>query len=173
MLVLSFSNYSWTERDVDRGRPTIKRNIPELANLSMEGYFRASYAPLGGSQIWREKASSTSMKPCFSMFRDKPPWVVRDFGGRKPPRHRRNSVSPCSEISPLVCPYVLAPLIILPEAAGAFSFFLASATSVLFLDFAVATFSSAFLLAFLFPPVPILSVFSFSLSSRSFSLTQF
>ena len=49
MLVLSFSKYSWAERDVDRGRPAIKRNAPELANLPMEGYFQASYAPLGGS----------------------------------------------------------------------------------------------------------------------------
>ena len=83
MLVLSFSNYSWVERDVDRGRPTIKMKVSKLANLPMERYFRASYAPLGGSQIWREKASSTSKKPCFSMFRDKPPWVVNEFKGRK------------------------------------------------------------------------------------------
>ena len=37
------------ECDVDRGRPMIKRNVLELANLPMEGYFRALYAPLGGS----------------------------------------------------------------------------------------------------------------------------
>ena len=38
---------SWVEHDVERGRPVIKRNVPELANLLMEGYFRALYAPLG------------------------------------------------------------------------------------------------------------------------------
>ena len=104
LLGLGFSDYSWVERDVDRGQPVIKRNDPELANLSMEGYFRALYAPLGGSRIWREKASLTSTKPCFSMFRDKPPCM----------------------------PPVLALLIILPEAVRAFSSFLASATAVLF-----------------------------------------
>ena len=35
------------ECDVDRGRSVIKRNVLELANLPMEGYFRALYAPLG------------------------------------------------------------------------------------------------------------------------------
>ena len=44
-----FSDCSWAERDVDRGRPVIKRNVLELANLPLEGYFRALYAPLGGS----------------------------------------------------------------------------------------------------------------------------
>ena len=48
LLVLGFSDCSWVERDVDRGRPVIKRNVPELANLPLEGYFRALYAPLGG-----------------------------------------------------------------------------------------------------------------------------
>ena len=49
LLVLRFSDCSWDELDVDRGRPMIKRNILELANLPLEGYFRALYAPLGGS----------------------------------------------------------------------------------------------------------------------------
>ena len=48
LLVLGFSDCSWVERDVDRGRPVIKRNVPELANSPLEGYFRALYAPLGG-----------------------------------------------------------------------------------------------------------------------------
>ena len=39
LLVLGFSNCYWVECDVDRGRPVIKRNILELANLPMEGYF--------------------------------------------------------------------------------------------------------------------------------------
>ena len=47
MLVLSFSNFSWDERDVDKGRPTIKRNVSELANLPMEGYFSSLIYPLG------------------------------------------------------------------------------------------------------------------------------
>ena len=32
---LGFSDCSWAEHDVDRGRLTIKRNVPELANLPM------------------------------------------------------------------------------------------------------------------------------------------
>ena len=41
LLGLGFSDCSWAEHDVDRGQPVIKRNVPELANLPMEGYFRA------------------------------------------------------------------------------------------------------------------------------------
>ena len=73
-------NCSWAERDVDRGRSVIKRNVPKLANLPMEGYFRALYAPLGGLGIWREKASLTLTKLYFSMFRDKPPCTPLCFG---------------------------------------------------------------------------------------------
>ena len=57
----------------------IARNILELANLPLEGYFRALYAPLCGSQIWREKASLTSTKLCVSMFSDKPPCMPLCF----------------------------------------------------------------------------------------------
>ena len=39
LLGLGFSNYSWVERDVNRGRLAIKGNVPKLANLPMEGYF--------------------------------------------------------------------------------------------------------------------------------------
>ena len=49
LLVLAFSDCSWVECDVDRGRSVIKRNVLELANLPLEGYFLALYAPLGGS----------------------------------------------------------------------------------------------------------------------------
>ena len=48
LLVSGFSDCSCVECDVDRGRPVIKRNVLELANLHLEGYFRALYAPLGG-----------------------------------------------------------------------------------------------------------------------------
>ena len=62
LLGLGFSDCSWVERDVDKSRPIIKRNVLELANLPMEGYFQALYTPLGGSRIWREKASLTLTK---------------------------------------------------------------------------------------------------------------
>ena len=39
LLVLGFSDCSWAERDIDRGRLVIKRNILALANLPLEGYF--------------------------------------------------------------------------------------------------------------------------------------
>ena len=160
LLVLSFFNRFWAERGVDRGRSVVKRNVSELANLPLEGYFRALYTPLGG---WRDKAFPPSMKLYFSMFNDKPPWVVREFGGRKPSLHRRNSASPCSEISPLVCPSVLALLIVLLGAAGAFFFFLSLCNnSFFFLDSAATIFSSAFF-----------SCFSFSSSSRYLCLFFF
>ena len=85
--MLSFFNRSWVERGVDRGRPVVKRNFLELANLPLEGCFRALYTPLGGLRTWRDKAFPPSMKLCFSMFNDKPPWVVHEFGGRKPSLH--------------------------------------------------------------------------------------
>ena len=34
----------------------IKRDVLELTNLPLEGYFRALYAPLGGPRTWREKS---------------------------------------------------------------------------------------------------------------------
>ena len=49
LLRLGCSDCSWAERDVDKGWMMIKRNVSELANFPMEGYFRALYAPLGGS----------------------------------------------------------------------------------------------------------------------------
>ena len=39
LLVLGFSDCSWDEHDIDRGRPVIIRNILALANLPLEGYF--------------------------------------------------------------------------------------------------------------------------------------
>ena len=46
--MLSFFNHSWAECGVDRGWPVVKRNVSELANLPLEGYFQALYTPLGG-----------------------------------------------------------------------------------------------------------------------------
>ena len=57
----------------------IKRNVLELSNLPLEGYFLVLYAPLGGSRTWREKASLTSMKLCVSMFSDKLPFMPLCF----------------------------------------------------------------------------------------------
>ena len=78
--VPGFSDYSWAEHDIDRGRPVIKRNVLELANLPLEGYFRALYVPLGGSRTRREKASLKSTKLYISMFSDKPPCMPLCFG---------------------------------------------------------------------------------------------
>ena len=36
LLVSGFSDCSWDEHDVDKGRPMIKRNILKLANLPLE-----------------------------------------------------------------------------------------------------------------------------------------
>ena len=80
LLVSGFSNCSWAERDVDRGRLVIKRNILELANLPLEGYFRALYVRLGGSRTRREKAFLKSTKLYVSMFSDKPPCMSLCFG---------------------------------------------------------------------------------------------
>ena len=41
-----FSDCFWDECDVDRGRLAAARNVLEIANLLLEGYFRALYAPL-------------------------------------------------------------------------------------------------------------------------------
>ena len=37
--VPDFSDCSWVECDVDRGRPMATRNVLERANLLLEGYF--------------------------------------------------------------------------------------------------------------------------------------
>ena len=80
LLVSGFSDCSWAERDIDRVWSVIKRNVIELANLPLEGYFRALYVPLGGSRTWMENASLKSMKLCVSMFSDKPPCMPPCFG---------------------------------------------------------------------------------------------
>ena len=68
--MLSFSNCSWAERDVDRARPVIKRNVFELANLPFKGYLRALYAPLGGPRTRREKAFlDIGETPCLHVYR--------------------------------------------------------------------------------------------------------
>ena len=80
LLVPCFSDFSWAECNVDRGRPVIKRNVLELANLPLQGYFRSLYVPLGGSRTWKENASLKSTKLCVSMFSDKPPCMPLYFG---------------------------------------------------------------------------------------------
>ena len=143
LLVLSFSDCSCTECDVNRGRPVIKRNILELTNLPLEGYFQALYAPLGGLRTRKENASLQSTKLCISMFSDKPP----------------------------LCPSALALLIVLLEAIEAFSSFLASEAAI-FSFFRLCNsgfffnffFFLSLLLAFLFPPVPLLFLLLFLLS---------
>ena len=97
LLVPDFSDCSWAECDVDRGRPMATRNVLERANLLLEGYFRALYLPLGGSKTWMENTPSKSMKFYISMFSDKPPCMPLCFG---------------------------AAVIILPEATEAFFFFI-------------------------------------------------
>ena len=80
LLLLGFFDCSWAECDVDRGRPVTTRNVLERANLPLEGYFRALYVPLGGSQTRMENAHFKSMKPRISMFSDKPPCMPLCFG---------------------------------------------------------------------------------------------
>ena len=82
--VPSFSNYSWAECDVHRGRPTATRNALERVNLVLEGYFRALYVPLGGSKTRMESSitkttPSKLMKFYISMFSDKPPCMPLCF----------------------------------------------------------------------------------------------
>ena len=135
LIVPGFFDCSCTECNVNRGWPMIKRNILELTNLPLEGYFQALYAPLGGLRTRKENASLKSMKLCISMFSDKPP----------------------------LCPSALALLIVLPEAVEAFSSFLTSATAV-FSFFRLYNsgffFFLSLLLAFLFPPVLLLFLLS-------------
>ena len=80
LLLLGFSDCSWAEREVDRGRLMIKRNVLKLAYLPLEGYFQALYAPFAGLRTWREKTSLTSTKLCVSMFNDMPPCMPLCFG---------------------------------------------------------------------------------------------
>ena len=81
------------------------RNMPERANLRLEGYFRSLYVPLGGSKTQMENTPSKSMKFYISMLSDKPPCMPLCFGDA---------------------------VIILPEAARDFSSFLASAAAAFF-----------------------------------------
>ena len=83
--VPGFSDCSWAESDVDRGRSEATRNALECANLLLEGYFRALYIPLGGSKARMEssvakKTPSKSMKFYIFMFNDKPPCMLFCFG---------------------------------------------------------------------------------------------
>ena len=96
------------------------RNVLECAILHLEGYFRALYIPLGGSKTRMENTPSKSMKFYISMFSDKPPCMPLCFG---------------------------TVVIILPEAVGAFSSFLAS-TAVAFSSL-IASWQGLFLQLFL------------------------
>ena len=58
LLVPGFSDCSWVECDVERGRPMTTRNVLERANLPLEGYFRSLYALLGGSRTQMENSPS-------------------------------------------------------------------------------------------------------------------
>ena len=137
LLLPGFSDCSYAECDVDRGRTVTKRNLLKHTNLPLEGYFRVLYVPLGGSQTRMEDASLKSMKLCVSMFSDKPPCMPLCFGTVE---------------------------IILPEAVGAFSSCLAS-TVATFSFFSLCSngffFSFIFLLSLLLPlpflPLPLLS----------------
>ena len=76
--VPSFSDCSWAECDVDRGRSAATRNALEHANLLLEGYLQTLYVPLGGLETWKESSTaknnpSKSMKFYISLFSNKPP----------------------------------------------------------------------------------------------------
>ena len=47
-----FSDCSLAKCDVDRGWPEATRNVLERANLLLEGYLRALYAPLYVPSLW-------------------------------------------------------------------------------------------------------------------------
>ena len=136
-LLPGFCDCSCAECDVDRGRSVTKRNLLESTNLPLEGYFRALYVPLGGSRTQMEDASLKSMKLCVSMFSDKPPCMPLYFGTVE---------------------------IILPEAAEAFSSFLAFAATA-FSFFGLCSngfFFSFFFLLSLFLPLLFLPLFLLS-----------
>ena len=78
--VPGFFNCSWSECDVDKGRPMAIRNVLERANLLSEGYFQALYVPLGGLKTRMENITSESMKFYISMFSDKPLCIPVCFG---------------------------------------------------------------------------------------------
>ena len=109
------------------GRLVATWNVLEHDNLRLEGYFQAFYLPLGGSKTRMKNTPSKSMKFYISMFSNKPPCMPLCFG---------------------------TTVIILPEAARAFSSFFAftAATFSSFLASATGAFSSAFssCLAFFF-----------------------
>ena len=57
----------------------IKRDVLELVNLPLEGYFRVLYVPLSGSRTRKENASLKLMKFYVSMFNDKSPCIPLCF----------------------------------------------------------------------------------------------
>ena len=111
LLLPGFSDCSWTKSDVDRGWSVSTGNVLKRANLHLERYFRALYVPLGGSKTRME--NTPSMEFYISMFSDKPPFMPPCFG---------------------------IAVIILSEAARAFSFFIS-----FFLAYAAGAFSLLFL----------------------------
>ena len=52
LLVPCFSDCSWAECDIDRGRSEAIKNVLERANLLLEGYFLTLYAPLYVPSLW-------------------------------------------------------------------------------------------------------------------------
>ena len=47
-----YSDCSWVECDVDKGRPKATRNVLERATFLFEGYFLALYVPLYAPSLW-------------------------------------------------------------------------------------------------------------------------
>ena len=123
--VPGFFDCSLVECDVDKSRSVATRNMLKHANLRLEGYFRALHVPFDCSKNRMENAPS--MEFYISMFSNKPPCMPLCFG---------------------------TAVIILLEAVGAFSFFLASTAAIFsyFLASAARAFSSVFssYLAFFF-----------------------
>ena len=132
--------------DVDRDRPVTTRNVLEHANLPLEGYFRALYAPLGGSRTRMENTASKSMKLYISMSRDKPPCMPLCFGTVEITLPKA-----IGAFSSFFAP-ATAAVYLLASAAAGFCSFLASAATAFssFLASEAATFSSCLAFFFLF-----------------------
>ena len=129
-----------------------------------------------------------------------PPWVFREFGGRKPPRHRRNSVSPCSKISPFggsriwreevsltstklyfskfrdkppCMPLYFGTVDYTARGGRAFFFFFSLYSSSSFLGLCNSGFFLSFFFLLFFSSCSRSLCLCFSFSSRPLSLTQF
>ena len=124
------------------------KNVLKHANLPLEGYFRALYVHLGGSKTRMESAPLKSMKLYISMFRDKPPCMPLCFGTVE-----IVLLEAVGAFSSFLASVAAAVSLLASTVAG-FYFFLASTAAVVssFLASAVAAFSSTFssCLAFFF-----------------------